>query len=161
MEQLGENYLLLCASGIRKNYEGKKGDNMVWLGSLTQEKMAKYYNLCDIYLQPSRSEGFGLTVAEAMACGKPVVCTDCCSLPELVIDGKGGFLCEIDNQKDFAEKIIMIAVAGLMISSALAIEEVGIDGQIYNISDNESFIKGYNRDKKKKREKEEKAGHVA
>jgi hypothetical protein len=31
----------------------------------------------------------------------------------------------------------------------LAIEEVGIDGQIYNISDNESFIKGYNKAKEK------------
>jgi glycosyltransferase involved in cell wall biosynthesis len=40
-----------------------------------------------------------------MACGKPVVATNGSSLPELVIDGKGGFLCEMDNVRDFAEKI--------------------------------------------------------
>ena len=54
-------------------------------------------------------EGFGLSVAEAMACGKPVVTTNGSSLPELVIDEKGGFLCEMDNVKEFAESIRIIA----------------------------------------------------
>jgi glycosyltransferase involved in cell wall biosynthesis len=67
--------------------------------------MVKVYNACDIFLTPSRLEGFGLSVAEAMACGKPVVATNCSSLPELVEDNKGGFLCRVDNLNDFSEKI--------------------------------------------------------
>jgi Glycosyltransferase len=67
------------------------------------------YNYADIFLFPTRLEGFGLSVAEAMACGKPIVTTDCSSMPELVIDGKGGFLCEMDNVKDFADSIRILA----------------------------------------------------
>lgn len=59
------------------------------------------YNFCDILLLPSCREGFGYAVAEAMACGKPVICTNSSSLPELVMEGKGGFLCEQDNIEDF------------------------------------------------------------
>ena len=35
-----------------------------------------YYHECDVFVAPTMSEGFGLTMAEAMACGLPVVTTD-------------------------------------------------------------------------------------
>jgi glycosyltransferase involved in cell wall biosynthesis len=44
-----------------------------------------------------------------MACGKPVVATNGSSLPELVVDEKGGFLCEMDNVQDFVERIRYLA----------------------------------------------------
>ena len=40
-----------------------------------------------------------------MACERPIVATNYSSIPELVIDGKGGFLCEMDNVDDFVDKI--------------------------------------------------------
>jgi glycosyltransferase involved in cell wall biosynthesis len=43
---------------------------------LSQEAHAALFETADIYASPHRSEGFGLTVAEAMALGKPVVATD-------------------------------------------------------------------------------------
>jgi starch synthase len=43
-------------------------------------------------VQPSRWEGFGLAVLEAMVCGLPVVATNVSSLPELVVDGDTGVL---------------------------------------------------------------------
>jgi glycosyltransferase involved in cell wall biosynthesis len=46
----------------------------------------------DVYVQPSLSEGFGITVIEAMLAGKPVVVTPVGSLPELVSDGKTGII---------------------------------------------------------------------
>jgi glycosyltransferase involved in cell wall biosynthesis len=60
-------------------------------------------------LFPTVREGFGLVAAEAMACGLPVVATNCSSLPEIVVDGKGGFLCELGNAEEFAEKINLLA----------------------------------------------------
>lgn len=108
MEKLGENYLLFYTSGLRA---GKifKHSNMIPLGTLSREELVEVYNRCDILLLPSRLEGFGYAVAEAMACGKPVVCTNGSSLPELLIDQKGGFLCEQDNVEDFVEKIRILA----------------------------------------------------
>lgn len=47
------------------------------------------YACADIYLQPSKAEGLGLPVMEAMACGVPCVATDTGALPELLQDGRG------------------------------------------------------------------------
>ena len=43
---------------------------------LSREDMAALFAAADIYASPHRSEGFGLTIAEAMALGKPVVASD-------------------------------------------------------------------------------------
>jgi len=108
MKQLGENYLLLLATGQRgSSFSGT--DNIINIGHQDLPHLVMAYNRCDIFLSASRLEGFGLSVAEAMACGKPVVATNGSSLPELVVDGKGGFLCGMDNVKDFAEKIRHLA----------------------------------------------------
>ncbi len=45
------------------------------------------YSLADLFAFPSRYEGFGLPVLEAMACGTPVVCSHASSLPEVAGDG--------------------------------------------------------------------------
>ena len=108
MKQLGDKYLLLIASGQQAgSLIGCK--SILNLGRLNIDQLVEVYNLCDIFLTASRLEGFGLSVAEAMACGKPVVATNCSSLPELIIDGNGGLLCEMDNIIDFADKISMLA----------------------------------------------------
>ena len=44
-----------------------------------------------------------------MACGLPVVASDCSSIPELVDPGKGGFLCPVGDVDAFAKKINILA----------------------------------------------------
>lgn len=44
------------------------------------------YSLAELFVYPSRYEGFGLPVLEAMACGAPVICSKAASLPEVVGD---------------------------------------------------------------------------
>jgi glycosyltransferase involved in cell wall biosynthesis len=108
MDRLGNEYTLLVASGQKQgSVLGCK--NIINLGDLRLNQLVAIYNRCDIFLTPSRLEGFGLSVAEAMACEKPVVATNCSSLPELVVDGKGGFLCGIDNIREFADHIQYLA----------------------------------------------------
>ncbi len=108
MKRLGERFQLNIASGYTKSTAFKM-KNIQNLGYLSVSQLVEAYNHCDIFLSPTRLEGFGLSVAEAMACGKPVVATNGSSLPELVVDGKGGFLCEMDNTAAFAERIRYLA----------------------------------------------------
>lgn len=107
MRELGDDFVLLTTSGLRSNLKNHH-QNIRTLGRLTLSELIDIYNICDVLLSPSRLEGFGLAVAEAMACAKPIVATNCSSLPELVVDGKGGFLCEMDNVKDFAQNLNLI-----------------------------------------------------
>lgn len=59
----------------------------------------------DIYIQPSLSEGFGLTVVEAMLAGKPVVVSPYGALPELVQDGVTGIVMSGSGHDDIIDAI--------------------------------------------------------
>ncbi len=66
------------------------GKDVVLLGVVPYTKMPEVYNSCDILIHPSYFETFGSVVAEAMACGKPVVVTNDTGMPEVA--GDCGFL---------------------------------------------------------------------
>ncbi len=63
-----------------------------------------YYQACDVTVLPSRREGFGLSVAEAIACGKPVVATKSGG-PEDIVNDDNGILVEIESPGQLAEGI--------------------------------------------------------
>lgn len=58
---------------------------------MTREDIAKQYNAFDVLLHPSQTEGFGLCIVEAQACGVPVIIQNSQSMPELIIEGKTGW----------------------------------------------------------------------
>ena len=66
-----------------------------------------YFDVCDIYVQPSRLECFGITMAEALALGKPVISTDTAGGQENVKNGVNGMLTEI-NDKSLAQAVISL-----------------------------------------------------
>ena len=61
-------------------------DRIDWIGYAPPERLVEAYQQADVFVLPSRYEGFGLTVLEAMASGAPVVCSNVSSLPEVVGD---------------------------------------------------------------------------
>jgi len=61
----------------------------------TKHDMAKIYGTFDMLVAPSISEGFGIPIIEAQACGVPVVTNNFTSMPELIKPGETGELCEL------------------------------------------------------------------
>ena len=57
---------------------------------IPQEAMARMYSVLDVYLMPTKGEGFGIPIVESMASGTPVITTNCTAQPELV--GDSGWL---------------------------------------------------------------------
>ena len=98
-------------SGLRRTQLRPQGCNLVDVGRVTWQDMPDLYRSNDILVSPTVREGFGLAIAEAMACGLPVVASNCSAVPELIDDGKGGFLCPVGDVKAFAERINLLAQA--------------------------------------------------
>lgn len=105
MRALGSGFELLFTSGLRGRTRGSYPQNMIPLGVLSEEKLIRAYQECDALLFPSRFEGFGYVALEAMACGRPVIATNCTSIPEVVEDGVTGILCQVDNVDGFVSAI--------------------------------------------------------
>jgi len=93
-----------------RRYAGRSGleRSVVFTGYVPEEEKVDYYNLADVLLFPSAMEGFGLGVAEAMACELPVVVSDRGSLPEVVADEEGGFLCDPDAPEAFVRRVLLL-----------------------------------------------------
>lgn len=108
-ERLGKGIEIIYTQGLQPRRSSFNSEKLRSIGRIPHHEMPGVYNAADILLFPTVREGFGLAAAEAMACGLPVVATDCSSLPELIDHEHGGFLCPIDNADEFADKINLLA----------------------------------------------------
>ena len=102
LQELGHGVKLLLvgdgpdrASAEHRARELGVFDDVRFLGK--QEPVEEILSIADIFMMPSGSETFGLAALEAMACGVPVIASRIGGLPELVIDGETGFLCELGD----------------------------------------------------------------
>jgi len=83
-------------------------DNVFFTGFVDETTLKKCYALCDVYVVPSRLEGFGLTVLEAMAASKPVVATNVGAIPEIMKDKENGILVEPNDINSMSNAIYTI-----------------------------------------------------
>ena len=78
-------------------------DRIRFLGN--RDDMASVYAALDLVVAPSRWEGFGLMLIEAMAAGRPIVATRVGAIPEIVRDGRTGVLVEPRDAQALARAI--------------------------------------------------------
>lgn len=76
--------------------------------SVSQEKLLEYYSECDVLVLPSKTEGWGLALMEAMVCGKPVVASRVGGIPELVRDRVDGILVDAGDVRGLANAIVQL-----------------------------------------------------
>ena len=107
--QLAPNIQIHYTKGLRTPDFLSSENALISVGRIPFDDMPNRYCEMDILIMPTVREGFGLAVAEAMACGLPVVASNCSSMPELIDHNKGGYLCPVGDVKEFAEKINYLA----------------------------------------------------
>lgn len=84
-------------------------ENIIWTGLVKDPFGEGVYDAADVVCQLSRwEEVFGWMIAEAMAFGKPVVATRVGGIPELVEDGKTGFLVDRGDVNAAAERVLRL-----------------------------------------------------
>jgi N-acetyl-alpha-D-glucosaminyl L-malate synthase BshA len=81
-------------------------DGISFLGK--QDAVEEVLSIGDLFLMPSETESFGLAALEAMACEVPVVSSNAGGIPELMIEGKTGFMCNVGDVAGMAEKAVFI-----------------------------------------------------
>jgi phosphatidyl-myo-inositol dimannoside synthase len=116
-----------------------EGDDQPWLGQLAEgcgvrlhvhffsglsySELAACYGACEMFALPSRGEGFGLVYLEAMARGKPVIGGAHGGAPEVIEDGKTGYLVHHGDAPELAT-----CIETLLANPALA-REMGARGR--------------------------------
>jgi mannosyltransferase len=72
-------------------------DRILFLGEVAD--VVPWYQALELYVAPSRTEGFGITPLEAMACGVPVVASDAGAYPEIIVQGETGSVCAANSHE--------------------------------------------------------------
>ena len=82
--------------------------NVIFSGACKQEEVASYYNQARIFILPSLSEGFPLTVLEACSCGLPIILTPFQGAEEFIAQNNCGIIVPFSSPKNIANSVIQI-----------------------------------------------------
>ena len=79
---------------------------LFWLGEVDEADKPALYRLAKVFIFPTKYEGFGLPVLEAMACGTPVVASDATSIPE--ITEEAAYLVDPEDARTLSAAILAV-----------------------------------------------------
>ena len=83
-------------------------DRVKFLGFIPYAEIPNYFSVCDIFVRPSRSEGFGNSFIEAMASRLPVIATPVGGISDFIDDKETGLFCSPDNPQSIVRSVNMI-----------------------------------------------------
>lgn len=95
-----DDYYNQCVKYIEKN---GISENFVFVPAT--QNITEEYLQCDVFCLPSIYEGYPNVVCEAMACGKPILCSNICDNKYIIEDGINGYLFDPIKESDIVEKI--------------------------------------------------------
>lgn len=77
-------------------------ERTTFAGAVAWQEMPPYFAACDFFVLPSRSEGMGIVLLEAMATAKPVIGSRVGGIPSLVVPEENGLLVTAEDDADLA-----------------------------------------------------------
>ncbi len=92
--------------GVISALEPGKGDGRIrFLGHKKQDSLYEYYSQGSVFILPSIHDGFGMVMTQAMASGLPVIATENTGGPDIIENGKQGFIIPIRDTESLKGKI--------------------------------------------------------
>ena len=88
--------------------ENNLNDTVKLVGWIPHNELPDYLNELELVVLPSYTEGLPNIMLEAMACGTPVLATPVGGIPDVIKDGKTGFILEDNSPKYIAKNVIKI-----------------------------------------------------
>ena len=107
-------HIFLAGEGTYKAYLEKKvkvkkyETNVTFLGHFPHEKMSYLYNMADVMILPSETEGVPMVILEALACGTPVIASNVGGISDLVFDGINGIVLNDISPSKLASAIMTL-----------------------------------------------------
>lgn len=81
---------------------------VIFLGQISHNDLPNYLKASDIFIRPSRTEGFGNSFVEAMASEIPVIATTAGGIKDFLINEENGLEVQIDNIDDVVSQVLKI-----------------------------------------------------
>lgn len=88
-----------------KPFLKKYQNSFDYRGVVPHHEIGRYYNEASVFVFPSIDDGFGQVILEAMSFGLPVIATTNCAGPDIINDGKNGFIVPVRDPQSIAAKI--------------------------------------------------------
>ncbi|MGL3001248.1 glycosyltransferase [Flavobacterium sp. RSSB_23] len=85
------------------------GQSVIFLGSQPNSKVHQYYQVADIFINPTGAEGFPRVLIEAMACGLPIVTTNAGGIKDILGEKQLNYMSDISEAGDFADNLKKMA----------------------------------------------------
>lgn len=101
----GRCELVLMGGGARYRWRQMAGEGVIFRGQAGRKEVLEEMGRSDVLVLPSLFEGFGLVILEAMAAGLPVVTTQNTGGPDVIEEGKEGFIVPAGNTEALREKM--------------------------------------------------------
>jgi phosphatidylinositol alpha-1,6-mannosyltransferase len=81
---------------------------VVFTGFIPDDQLEAHYRLGDLFIMPSKKEGFGIVFVEAMYFGLPVIAGNKDGSVEALLDGKMGILVDPDNDQELRDAVMKV-----------------------------------------------------
>lgn len=111
-----EDYIIIIAGSGPEEQEVRNAliktcslKQLFFLGSIPNAIIQEYYQVADIFINPTYAEGFPRVLIEAMASGLPLVTTDAGGIKDILGTEQSRYMVKKDNRNSFAQKLIDLA----------------------------------------------------
>lgn len=79
-----------------------------WIGKVPYRCLGHYFQFADVFIFPTYEDIWGMVLTEAMAFGKPVICSKGAGAVEMVKDGENGFIFDSNSYEELAKYMICL-----------------------------------------------------